>query len=475
MPTAAEKINALHTIFEGVRDERRTYANTATRIGNAFLALLSYLEDAPFLRKDIEDVDMEVLRLLKGAIIGESNQIRLNPDGSISCGSIRVNGSAIFDELVFNHQNVLEGDTYFTDKGIIESVEHTDLGQYVLTFRQEYAGERTTFHVNDILLGKVNNLDASRSYRSFWLRVDSISEDGNSVVCSQYGNTDVPGGVNYPPEAAARVIRWGNTVDESRQSVWFVSSNEGRWLFLQGVNKPILDDTVNGSNYAGFIGLPPDIAATHDLITRGLITQDQPYLYFRGIMVQDLIKVDYNGNPEYTSRDKGQWNSNATYICGYDNVKKGYFSDRVWWGGCYWQCAVATCTGSEPRFNNTDWTCLIGGANMSVDIVSSKGDFFEANTDWTTDLVATVWNAEMQLTEAEVQQGHITWTRISNDADGDAAWNNRHQTDTIGLTLAIDSTRDLPSEWKAGSTVGYRCVIEFVDGQTAAAEYTIVD
>ena len=112
---------------------------------------------------------------------------------------------------------------------------------------------------------------------------------------------------------------------------------------------------------------------------------------------------------------------------------------------------------------------------MSVDIVSSKGDFFEANTDWTTDLVATVWNAEMQLTEAEVQQGHITWTRISDDADGDAAWNNRHQTDTIGLTLAIDSTRDLPSEWKAGSTVGYRCVIEFVDGQTAAAEYTIVD
>ena len=216
MPTAAEKINALHTIFEGVRDERRTYANTATRIGNAFLALLSYLEDAPFLRKDIEDVDMEVLRLLKGAIIGESNQIRLNPDGSISCGSIRVNGSAIFDELVFNRQNVLEGDTYFTDKGIIESVEHTDLGQYVLTFRQEYAGERTTFHVNDILLGKVNNLDAARSYRSFWLRVDSVSEDGNSIVCSQYRNADVPGGVNYPPEAAARVIRWGNTVDENK-------------------------------------------------------------------------------------------------------------------------------------------------------------------------------------------------------------------------------------------------------------------
>ena len=475
MTTTAEIISAMRTRFETIRDERRAYANTATRIGDAFLTLLSYLENAPFVRKDREDTDHFLLHLLQGAIIGETSQIRLNPDGSISCGSIRVNGSAIFDELVFNHQNVLEGDTYFTDKGIIESVEHTDLQQYTLTFRKEYAEQRTTFHVNDILLGKVNNLDAAGSYRSFWLRVDSISTDGNTIVCSQYRDADVPGGRNYAPEVAARVIRFGNTIDTSRQNVWFVSSTEGRWLFLQGVNKPILEDSVTGSNYAGFIGLPPDIAATHDLIDRGVITQDQPYLYFRGIMVQDLIKIDYNGNPQYTSRDKGQWNANTVYINGYDNTEKGYYSDRVWHGGCYWQCAVSTSVGSEPRWNNTDWTCLIGGANMSVDIISSKGDFFEASENWTTDLEASVWNAEMQLTEAEITMAGITWQRISNDTDGDTAWNNRHRQGTVGLTLSIDSSQDLPSEWAAGSSVGFKCIVSFPDGTQAAAEYSIIN
>lgn len=237
MSDSTQVIEQLRALFTSIRDERRTYANTATRIGNAFLALLSYLDDSPFLHKDREDTAMYLLRLLQGCIIGESGQITLSPDGNISCGSIHVNGSAVFDELVFNHQNVLEGDTYFTDRSIIETVEHTDIGQYTITFRKEHDNDRTTFHVNDILLGRVNNLDVGRTFRSFWLRVDSVDKDNNTAVCSMYADKDVPGGVNYAPSAGARVIRWGNTVDKARQSVWFVSSNDGRWLFLQGVNK----------------------------------------------------------------------------------------------------------------------------------------------------------------------------------------------------------------------------------------------
>ena len=38
-----------------------------------------------------------LLTLLMGCVIGESKQIRLNPDGSIVCGSIHVDGSAIFN------------------------------------------------------------------------------------------------------------------------------------------------------------------------------------------------------------------------------------------------------------------------------------------------------------------------------------------------------------------------------------------
>lgn len=475
MSSYTQVIEQLRTLFTTIRDERRTYANTATRIGNAFLALLSYLEESPFLHKDREDTAMFLLHLLQGCIIGESEQIRLSPDGNISCGSIHVNGSAVFDEIVFNHQNVLEGDTYFTDRDIIDGVEHTDFGQYTLTFRKEYDEDLTTFHVNDILLGKVNNLDAGKTFRSFWLRVDSVDLDNNRAVCSLYNGTDVPGGKNYPPSAGARVIRWGNTVDKKRQNVWFVSSNDGRWLFLQGVNKPILDDNEHGSNYAGFIGLPPEIEATKDLLQRGVITADQPYLFFRGIMVQDLIKVDYLGNPEYTPRDCGQWNVSRKYIRGYDEQARGYYVDRVWWGGCYWECSVESSSGSEPRFNNTDWTCLIGGGNMSVTIVSSMGNFFRAGTHWETDLVAKVRNAEMLLTDEELKLANITWLRISNDEDGDLAWNIKHPTGSTGLTLHVDSNVDIPAVWGAGSAVGFKIIVTFPDGNSHSTTYSIIN
>lgn len=473
--TIVQLLAELRTMYEGIRDERHTYANTATRIGNAFLALLSYLAEQPYLRKDQADTAYGLLTLLMGCVIGETGQIRLNPDGSIACGSIKVEGSAIFNELVFNHQNVLEGDTYFTDKGIIESVEHTDVGQYTLTFRKEYDVDHLTFHVNDILLGKVNNLDTARSHYAFWLRVDEVDLETNTAVCSLYDNEDVPGGINFAPVAAARVIRWGNTVDTSRQSVWFVSSNDGRWLFLQGVDKPIIEDSEHGSNYAAFIGLPPDIAAVHDLLEKKVISKEQPCIYGKTILAQNFIQVDYLGKPVYQARDCGQWNASRKYIRGWDETSEGYYKDRVWWKGCYWECSVDECSNSEPRRSNTDWTCLLGGSNMNIIIVSTAGNFFRAGTDWTTTLVATVWNAEMQLKAEELEGSTVTWLRESDDSDGDTAWNAQHET-FHELSLPVDSTKDLPSVWLAGSKVGYKIVVVFSDGSSYESDpYTIVN
>lgn len=49
MATASEE--ALRAIFEQIRDERKTHANTATRIGDAFLSLLSHLDNGTFLKQ----------------------------------------------------------------------------------------------------------------------------------------------------------------------------------------------------------------------------------------------------------------------------------------------------------------------------------------------------------------------------------------------------------------------------------------
>lgn len=462
----ADATEYMKKFYEAIRDERMTAANTATRIGNAFLMLLQYLtSDSPFLRRDKEETTEFLFKLLAGAVIGESGQIKLNPDGSISCQRITVEGSAVFNELVFNRQNVLEGDTYFTDRGVIEKVEHTAPGQYRLTMRKAYDADVTTFHANDVIKCAINNLDAGRTYYTSWMRVNSVDTAANAIDVTLYDNEDVPGGVNYPPVAAARVIRWGNVTDKDRQSVFFVSSNEGTFLFLQGVTKPIIDDT----NYSAFLGLPPDLEILKNLP----INRRQPYLFARGIIYQDLIRIDYMGNPVYTARDRGIWDKDTQYIHGYDEVEQGYYTDRVWWGGCLWQAAVERPTvGKEPRYNNADWICLLGAANTRLDIWSTNGDSFLAGKEWSTTLIAEMWNAEMLIAEDELGLQNIKWERVSEDSEGDKAWNLKHAPGTVGFRLDISSSIDVSGGWHAGSKVGFRCTVQW-SGEPIVSEYAI--
>ena len=465
--------------IETIRDETREAANTATRVGSTLLMMLQFLigDATPFLRKDQPDSTNHLLTSLAGAVIGKNGRIKSNPDGSITAESIRILGSAIFNEIVANHQHVWEGDVYFTDRAIIDTVETTGLNTYRLTFRKEYDDEQVTFHKDDILLAQKNDLNISRTFQSAWMHVDSVDAANNTADVSMYGDKDVPGGKNFAPQHATLAVRRGNSVDKSRQSFWFISSNEGRMLFIQGASKPILDDNTDGSNYAGFVGLPPDIVAVRDLIQKKIITANQPYAYFRGMLAQDFIKVDYNGNPQYIGRDKGQWSESETYIRGYDEKARGYYVDRVWHGGCYWQCNVDSCTGSEPMYGNADWSCLIGGGNMIVDINSTEGDSFPAGSDWTTELVAEVWNAEMYLPEDRLMSlgMQVNWQRISQDPVADKAWNAGHPTGADTLTLQVDSKKDLPSVWKAGSKVGFKCTVIFPDGKQKRGNYSIVN
>jgi len=68
--TPTQALQQLRTLYEGIRDERHTSANTATRIGDALLALLSYLAGAPYLRKDTDDTAEGIIDFLKGIKIG---------------------------------------------------------------------------------------------------------------------------------------------------------------------------------------------------------------------------------------------------------------------------------------------------------------------------------------------------------------------------------------------------------------------
>ena len=449
-----EKItDSMKEFFERIRDERTMHANTANRIGNAFLMILNYLldSDTPYLRKDREDSTRYLLTLLAGAVIGESGRIRLNPDGSIICDSINVEGSAVFNELVFNHQNVLEGDTYFSDRGIVEKVEALSEGRYRIFLRKEYEEASVPFQPFDVLKCSMNNLDAARTFKDSWVRVDSVDLPANSMDVTLYDHDDVPGGTNYVPEPSARITRWGNQKNEKRQDVFFVSGAEGRFLFLQGVTQPKLTD----GNYSAFIGLPPELEVLKNLP----IDKRQPYIYARGLIVQDIMYVDYMGNPQYTQRDLGTWKEDGVYIHGWDEKAKGWYSDRVWWGGCYWQCSVEKATaGKAPRFNNADWACLMGAHDLSLSVKSAGGDRFPEGEDWNTTLNAELWNAEMQIMENEIPKSAIRWTRNSGNQVADQTWNDNHPAETLGLSLPVSSLQDV-GEWNADSNVIFQCDI----------------
>lgn len=466
------KNKALQTILEQVRDERQMYANTATRVGNALLALLEYIENAPYLRNDTENIVHYLQTFLKGCIIGETSQIHLNEDGSIVCSRIHVNGSAVFDELTFNHQNVFEGDTYFSDRAIIDSVEQTDINQYTLNLRKMFDADEFTFQAGDIIRWSINTLVSKGEDVNGYARVDRVTSE--QMFVTLYDNEDCPGGVNCAPVAGCRLVRHGHVADKSRQNTFYVSAKNGCCLFLQGVDKPVVEDSLEGTNYSAWIGLPPDTAMVRELQSKGLINPNQPYSYFRGIIVQDMIQVNYKGVPEYKGRES-MWNETTQYIHGYDDTLKGYYTDFVWYKGILWKAAVAKPTvGVAPRFNNPDWICVRGAEDIKIDLVSSKGDMFRAGTTWQTTLLAYVWHGEMQLNQDEIGMANISWSRVWDGGDGDAAWNILHGPGRGTLALDINSSVDLPGEWRIDSKATFKIEIYLPDYGVFTSEYSIL-
>lgn len=170
--TFAQEISALREMFTAIRDERRTHANTASRVGSAFLAILDYLDNAPFIRKDREDSDAFLLHLLKGAVIGEKDNIKLNPDGSIDCGSINASGDATLGNVSLESVR---------SKGYTES-DRTLIGGNGFELYKDNSGKSHLYVDNAIVRGKL--LAAETEVRK-------ISYSGGSMVLSNAGSTIV--------------------------------------------------------------------------------------------------------------------------------------------------------------------------------------------------------------------------------------------------------------------------------------------
>lgn len=90
LKTAATEL--LRRTLEGIRDETKLYANTANRIGNALLALLSFIEGAPFLRKDMDDSTTHTLGMGNAHVEGDAS---IKGDAIVGKGRLRLGSCRI--------------------------------------------------------------------------------------------------------------------------------------------------------------------------------------------------------------------------------------------------------------------------------------------------------------------------------------------------------------------------------------------
>ena len=476
--TTAEK-QALRIRAKVIRDEIMEKANTANRVGSLFFDIIDYLGSMEvdelkqyFLSKNDDDIAHGIITFMKeikakdGITIGEyvdsliaGKGANIDADGNAQFQSVSAASMQVL-QWIINRINAQEGDYVFTESGTIENVEWVDENTYLLTLAKRWDGDFHAFAEGDVVYGSVNTMLSDGSYYDSWFRVLESDTAANTITVVVYPDDEVPAGKNYVPTKDMIIKRRGNAIDEERQNCWYISSYEGVIMYLEGVTKPILDE----SNYYLSLGKPKHLSMFDGLP----INYNQPYLFARGAIIQDLIRVDYAGNPIYEVVDLGIWDETLSYMKGYSDEYLRYIQHQVWLDGVCWRCIVEhTTIGQSPRWNSTEWIAVSG--NFTLILNTADGQHWFRGNNVNTTLVATVYHGDMDIS-SDISSSQVQWARISDMVDEDRAWAIEHAND--GLTIEIGPD-DLPSDWLTSRMVQFKCTVSVRPGTTTTATFGI--
>ena len=413
---------------EQIRDEVQEAANTAQRIGQLLIDLIALIKgaDSRYLSGIRPDTAHAPIHFAQG-LTSEGIQVqgKANVEGALSVGDfqagmsgagISADGTAEVErltvrsklevaEMQINRLTAMEGDWLLTESGTVEHVEQRG-AQWVLTMRRRFEGDFTAFAVHDVIKGIVSTA-AVRAFRPntplptpeaaiyavAWLRVESVDINENSITCSLYDNADVPGGANMQPCEGMNLARWGNTSIAERRSCLYLSSREGRIVHLQGVTAP----KITPENQRAAFGSLPDFLKKE---LAGVIDANDDYLFARGLVVQDIIRLDAKANPIPEIVDRGNWKQGAKYYGGTRNpeTKRFEISD-VWREGARWRCTTTKSKGTTepPTPNSIHWTLIQAkpkdgkdGGNYKTNLIDNSS-FQEGIKGWDSEQIEGVF------------------------------------------------------------------------------------
>lgn len=374
---------------ERIRDEVQEAANTAQRVGQLLIDLITEVKGADSrylsgIRPDTahapirfaqgltakevrtEGTEQVQEQLVVGDFLSGQSGARINKDGAAEVETLTVRSRLEVAEMQINRLTAVEGDWLLTESGTVEQVEQRGT-QWVLTMRRRFEGDITAFAVHDVIKGIVSTA-AVRAFRPntplptpetalyavAWLRVESVDINDNSITCSLYDNADVPGGANMQPCEGMNLARWGNTSIAERRSCLYLSSREGRIMHLQGVTAP----KITAEHQRASFGTLPDFLKAE---LGEVVDGKDDYLFARGLVVQDIIRLDAKANPIPEIVDRGNWTKGAKYFGGTRNpeTKRFEISD-VWLDGARWRCTTTKSEGTTetPAPNSIHWTLI---------------------------------------------------------------------------------------------------------------------
>lgn len=424
-----------------------------------------------YIRKDQPDgtkFQLTIGEFIDSMIAGKG--IGLFPDGRMQADRVEVRGSMTVKELLFNRWFAQEGNVVFSEAGTIGRIEKLDDGTWDLYLRRRWEEDITAFAENDVSYGSINSLLSDGAYYDSWFRVLNVMQAENKLNVVLYPDDEVPGGKNYEPAVGMTITRRGNPVNEERQGFWYISSYEFCICYLDGVTKPILEE----SNYGIIIGRLKRL----ELFTNLPINYLHSYVYCRGIVVQDILRVDYKGVIPQQANDRGEWSTEvaasdepyqAAHVVDTGSGQVNLY-DAVWHYGCKWMCLV-TGTTDEPRYGCVSWAMIEGNPAFTIEIDSSNGWYFDYEAISVTDeagqpvvfttlqVVGTLYNQDVT---ADILDADVSWTRDTGDVVEDNAWAVKRADAGKQLTLTLD---DLGTNYQNRTSCKFKATALLRDGK----------